>query len=270
MRYASRLDYFLFNALFLRQGLRLSRFANGIRFYYYRPLLEALRVAFPRLAGARRLLRTGGRLVRRASARASTCSCAGARRSSCSCAPSGCARGCAAGGSVAHGRAPSSTCSPRSVRSGVGLGRADRDLVPLALFWRKGPRSERRFLNLSYGAPTRPSDFAKVTSFLITYRDLAVKVGDPIDLRRFARERRAEGEDAVVRKVRRSILVFLYREEKVVEGPTLQPRHRVQEIVLRRPGVRAAIAARARERGRPAGVGARRGREDVPRDRGAT
>ena len=38
MRYASRLDYFLFNTLFVRDGLRLSRFANGIRFYYYGPL----------------------------------------------------------------------------------------------------------------------------------------------------------------------------------------------------------------------------------------
>ena len=38
MRYASRLDYFLFNELFRREGLRLSSFANGLRFYYYRPL----------------------------------------------------------------------------------------------------------------------------------------------------------------------------------------------------------------------------------------
>src|SRR5262245_65015316 len=48
MRYASRLDYFLFNALFLREGLRLSRFANGIRFHYYRPLLEWLRISLGR------------------------------------------------------------------------------------------------------------------------------------------------------------------------------------------------------------------------------
>jgi glycerol-3-phosphate O-acyltransferase len=32
MRYASRLDYFLFNTLFLREGIGLSKFANGIRF----------------------------------------------------------------------------------------------------------------------------------------------------------------------------------------------------------------------------------------------
>ena len=49
MRYASRLDYFLFNALFVREGLRLSRFANGLRFFYYRPLLEALRIGWQAL-----------------------------------------------------------------------------------------------------------------------------------------------------------------------------------------------------------------------------
>ena len=42
MRYASRLDYFLFNWLFLRHGLRLATFANGIRFDYYQPLWQAL------------------------------------------------------------------------------------------------------------------------------------------------------------------------------------------------------------------------------------
>jgi len=48
MRYASRLDYFLFNALFIREGLGLSKFANGIRFYYYRPLWQAIRLVWRR------------------------------------------------------------------------------------------------------------------------------------------------------------------------------------------------------------------------------
>ena len=46
MRYASRLDYFLFNAVFVRAGLRLSSHANGIRFFYFRPLLETLRIGW--------------------------------------------------------------------------------------------------------------------------------------------------------------------------------------------------------------------------------
>ena len=44
MRYSSRLDYFLFNAIFLREGLKLSRFANGIRFFYYRSVFQSLRL----------------------------------------------------------------------------------------------------------------------------------------------------------------------------------------------------------------------------------
>ena len=63
-------------------------------------------------------------------------------------------------------------------------------VVPVALFWRKGPRNQRRFLNLAYGAPTRPSDFAKVTSFLVNYRSMAVKVGEGIDIGAFVEARR--------------------------------------------------------------------------------
>jgi hypothetical protein len=43
MRYASRLDYFLFNTLFLRgRACASRRFANGIHFYYYQPLPRAI------------------------------------------------------------------------------------------------------------------------------------------------------------------------------------------------------------------------------------
>ena len=51
MRYASRLDYFLFNALFLRENLRLSRFANGVRFYYYGSFLKGVRLSLDRFRG---------------------------------------------------------------------------------------------------------------------------------------------------------------------------------------------------------------------------
>ena len=240
MRYASRLDYFLFNTLFVREGLRLSGFANGVRFYYYRPFLEAFRTL---LRGSRRR-REGG-------------------------APEPFARELALSGR-------SQFLFLRTQRIGLFAGRREVveqnrhelddlgeivrgvwdanqpvSLVPLALFWRKGPRAERRFLNLAYGASTRPSDVAKIASFVTTYRGLSVKVGEPIDLRAFIDERKHEGEQAIARKVRRSLLVFLYREEKVVEGPTLRPPHKVQEIVLGDPSVRAAVEAAAREKGLP-------------------
>jgi glycerol-3-phosphate O-acyltransferase len=230
MRYASRLDYFLFNTLFAREGLRLSAFGNGLRFYYYRPLREGLRLLW------RRRRRQGPRAGRRERE---------ARR-----AREAVQRVTAAGesmflflrtarlGSRLRGRrhlleqGKSDLDLLEEVVETVWQGRRAVFLVPLALFWRKGPRAEPRWLNLAYGAPTRPSDFAKVSAFLTTYRGLCIKVGEPVDLAEFVAGRRAEGKGTLVRKVRRSLLLFLYREEKVVEGPTLRPRHKVQEEVL--------------------------------------
>ena len=242
MRYASRLDYFLFNTLFRREGLRLSAFANGIRFYYYRPVLEALRVIWGRPRGvsqdielvrnreyARELTRQGASFflfLRTASLRAQLRS----RRRA-----------------VAEGK------TERDLLTEVVRAASESDrpvhVVPLALFWRKGPRARRRFLNLSYGALTRPSDLAKVTSFLTTYRGLHVKVADPIDLRAFTGGRPGEEATALARMLRRMILTYLYREEKVVEGPVLQPLHRVQELVVRDPAVVAALEERVRTKG---------------------
>lgn len=240
MRYASRLDYFLFNTLFRREGLRLSGFANGLRFWYYRPLRDALRTLARQPRGVpqdvelvrareycRELTREGGSLflfLRTASLRSQLKS----RQ-----------------GRIEQGRQERDLLT-EVIGSAQSSGRAVF-LVPLALFWRKGPRARRRFLNLNYGALTRPNDVSKVLSFLTTYRGLYVKVGDPIDVLGFAATRPNASVPDLARVIRRSILTFLYRSERVVEGPVLQPYHRVQEIVVRSPAVSAAVAEYAAE-----------------------
>lgn len=246
MRYASRLDYFLFNALFAREGLRLSAFANGLSFYYYQPLWGGVRNWLRRRRMAFRRSRRHELDRERSLAKARQVAASGESM-------------------FLFLRTARLTAWLRGREAAVEQGRRELDLldevvdvawrggrpvhlVPLALFWRKGPRSERRFLNLTYGAATRPTDLAKVASFLATYRGLSVKVGEPIDLGAFVAKRREEGRPALVRKVRRSILLFLYREERAVEGPTLRPLHRVQEGVLGDPRVREAIDARAEEK----------------------
>jgi glycerol-3-phosphate O-acyltransferase len=244
MRYASRLDYFLFNELFLREGLSLSRFANGIHFHLYRPLWGYLKAAFGRERGlsaaseherdveyVQRLTREGAPFflfLRTARLRSMLAS----KRSA-----------------VEQGKSELNLLE--SVVASAWDGERPVYIVPLALFWKKGPRVRNRFLNLSYGATTRPSDIAKVTSFLTTYRGLHVKVGDPIDLFSFIETRRDEGRFAIARKVRRAILTFLYREEKVVEGPTLRPRSKVQDLVVGAPEVEAVLAQEASRRELP-------------------
>jgi len=240
MRYSSRLDYLLFNTLFLREGLRLSAFANGIHFYYYRPVLQLLARFLTRRRWrrrdvehredrgfVRRLVREGDSLflfLRTARLRSSWRRLRGRRQR--------------------HDELD----LLQEVVSEIWDSARPVQLVPLSLFWRKGPRKENRFLNLEYGALTRPSDLAKVSSFLATYRDLSVKVGEPIDLSGYIAEHREDGVERVTRLARRSILVHLSREEKVVEGPTLRAPLRIMREVLADRGVRAAIQERAAQR----------------------
>jgi glycerol-3-phosphate O-acyltransferase len=244
MRYASRLDYFLFNALFAREGLRLSGFANGLRFYYYRPFVEALR-SWLRLRRRPRRDRREWELVR---ARACVRAHAREGRSFFLFLRTARLRSWLRGRRHLVEESKRELDLLEEVVQEVWDGERPVFLVPLVIFWRKGPRTAQRFLNLTYGAPTRPSDVAKVTSFLLNFRDLWVKVGDPIDLAAFVAERRPQGQAAIVRMVRRTLLLFLYREEKVVEGPTLRPRHKVQEEVLGDARLAERISELARER----------------------
>ncbi|MEZ4332874.1 MAG: 1-acyl-sn-glycerol-3-phosphate acyltransferase [Myxococcota bacterium] len=238
MRYSSRLDYFLFNVLFLRHGLRLSRFANAIRFYYYRPVLELASIGL-------RLPRGRPREVEHGDDRAAVRDVV--------------ARGQSAFLFLRTQRLKTFLASRKSgkrhdeldliaeVAAASTAGRGERPvyLVPLAIFWTKGPRAENRFLNFDYGALTRPSDFAKVARFVLTYRSLAVKVGDAIDVAAFVRDDARADPTIAARKLRRAILIHLYREEKVAEGPALRPRWRVLREVLSDPGLRAAMQLRA-------------------------
>lgn len=239
MRYASRLDYFLLNALLLRHDLRLSDFSNGIRFDYYASLWRSLRLRYATWRS--------GDLFRRNVDRVDLVDLFETPRSL-----------------FVFLRTERLRAWLRGRRHVASLRRSDREIldcaleevlgrrgcvtvVPVALFWRKGPRNARRFLNLAYGSPTRPSDFAKVTSFLLNYRSMSVKVGEGIDLAEFAAPRPDDRRDALVRKLRRRVLVPLSREEKVVEGPSLRPRHKVAERVLAARRVEAAIQTRAGE-----------------------
>jgi glycerol-3-phosphate O-acyltransferase len=240
MRYASRLDYFLFNTLFVREGLRLSAFANGLSFYYYAPLLRGIGNWLQR----RRLLGAARREADRERAVAKAAQVVRAGESMFLFLRTARLRDVLRGREAAVEEGRRELELLREVVHAVRAGGRPVALVPLALFWRKGPRGQARFLNLSYGGPTRPTDLAKVASFLVTYRDLAIKVGEPMDLAAFLDKRRGQDEESAARKLRRAILLFLHREERAVQGPVLRPRHRVQEAVLRDAHVETAVARR--------------------------
>ncbi|MDE0885309.1 MAG: 1-acyl-sn-glycerol-3-phosphate acyltransferase [Myxococcota bacterium] len=240
MRYSSRLDYLLFNTLFLREGLRLSSFANGIYFTIYRPVPEIIRSLLSRKRGRSRAVEheEDQHKVRQLSqGDASLFLFLRTQRLQTFW------RGL---WNLRH-RQDEFDLVQEVVRE-VRNGGKEVFVVPLSLFWRKGPRTGNRFLNLDYGSLSRPSDLAKVASFLLTYRSLSVKIGEPIDLAHYMAEHRDDGQERVARTVRRSILIYLYRAEKVVEGPTLRSAQRVLGDIMADKGVQAAIRERAMEK----------------------
>jgi glycerol-3-phosphate O-acyltransferase len=241
MRYSSRLDYVLFNTLFLREGLRLSSFANGIRLSIYRPVWQALRQALFRKRGRPQAVvhEEQQQYVRRLTAQGESFFLF-MRTQRLRTFWRGLWR-------MRH-RQDELDLLHEVVRE-TWNGDRDVSVVPLSIFWRKGPRrSPSRFLNLDYGSLSRPSDLAKVGSFLLNYRSLSVKIGEPVDLRAYVAAHRDDGQVRVTRTVRRSLLIHLYREEKVVEGPTLRPAPQVLREILADPGVRAAMQERAAQK----------------------
>lgn len=252
MRYSSRLDYFLFNTLFLRHGLRLSSFANAIHFYYYRPIGSVLSTML-------QLRRGRPREVEHVEDREAVTAEVDASRSLFLFLRTQRLRTFLRRRKSGQRTDELDLISEvvRAVRGRDETGSADQAdadnqgkdrevfVVPLAIFWRKGPRTENRFLNVDYGSLTRPSDFAKVVRFFLTYRSLSVKVGHEINVGAFAAASPEESSSRVAKKIRRAILIYLFREERVVEGPTLRPRWRVLREVLKDSGVRSAMQVRA-------------------------
>lgn len=252
MRYSSRLDYFLFNALFLRHGLRLSGFANAIHFYYYRPLLQLLGIGLRLERGRpREVEHSEDREIVREHVRAGNSVFLFLRTQRLRTFLKRRKSGKRSDELDLMGEVVRTIYEQASEDPDARLEGRAREVfvVPLAIFWRKGPRTQNRFLNVDYGSLTRPSDFAKVTRFLSTYRSLAVKVGDAVDVSLYARAHPDDGWSRVARKIRRAVLIHLYREEKIVEGPTLRPPWRVLREVLDDAGVRAAMAVRASGQG---------------------
>ena len=253
MRYSSRLDYFLFNALFLRHGLRLSKFANAIHFYYYRPIHELLSVMLRRKRGRPREVEHSEECEAvRAHVAAGESLFVFLRTQRLRAFLKRRKKGMRSDeldlmAEVVRDLTARRHAEPKPQEEG----HAAREVfvVPLAIFWKKGPRSENRFLNVDYGSLTRPSDFVKVARFLSTYRSLTVKVGEPVDVRAYAAQDPEAEPQRIARKIRRSILIYLSREEKIVEGPTLKPRWHVLRQVLSDRGVRRAMGELAEAEG---------------------
>jgi glycerol-3-phosphate O-acyltransferase len=239
MRYRSVVDYLLANAVLLREGLPLARFAPGVSTLWCRPLGDALAwfwrrgrpLMSPHLA-CRALVARGEPVLLFMRSRA----VAGRRRRALAAARLG----------------------PQYLRDAVRATQASERpvfLVPLAIFRGKGfQRRESRLATLLYSVQEAPGEAKRLFNYVWNAEETQLTLGREIALDRFVEEHRREGEERLVRRLARALAIFLYREERVVSGPTLLPRRVVRRTVLRDPElarlVRRIAAERAVRRGR--------------------
>ncbi len=123
-------------------------------------------------------------------------------------------------------------------------------LVPQVLVWERHPgKLQSGVVDAVFGTPDSPNFARAAGAFLYARHRAFAKVGQAIDLRRFAQERASEADGEIARKVRGALWHHLAREARVVRGPQLKSAARVAEEVLRDRSLRAAIARTAEERG---------------------
>lgn len=237
MRYRSAIDYLLVNAVLVREGLPLARFAPGVSLAWAGPLRDLIRGVFRRPDRSR-------------AAQHATCAATVASghpaliflRSHAFI--------------VRHRRALAAARIGshflRDVIRGAEEGGRPVFFVPVAIF--RGPgfrRRESRFTTLLYSVQDAPGEAKRLFTYLWAAEDTRLSLGREIGLHRFVDEYGREGEDRFVRRLARTLQIFLYREERVVQGPALLPRRLVRAMVLRDPELTRLTRRMAAERGVP-------------------
>jgi glycerol-3-phosphate O-acyltransferase len=142
-------------------------------------------------------------------------------------------------------------------------------IVPQVFVWSKHPDQARQTLVDSILGPREwPGKVRTVAQFLANYRNVALRAGEPVDLKQFLAQegsdgppsedpgkptpsagspRRVTGDDVLVRRLTYTLLRRLERERRAVIGPTQKPEDRLREEVIRSPKLQKIITDMAGE-----------------------
>ena len=140
----------------------------------------------------------------------------------------------------------------RDVVRAAGAGTRPVFLVPVAIFRGKGfRRKESRIATLLYSVQEAPGEAKRLFNYLWNAEETQLTLGREIALDAFVEDYRREGEERIVRRLARALQIYLYREERLVWGPTLLPRRVVRRQVLRDPELARLVRRVSAERGVP-------------------
>jgi glycerol-3-phosphate O-acyltransferase len=120
-------------------------------------------------------------------------------------------------------------------------------LVPQVFVWSKQPdQAAHSVFDSLLGPREWPGKIRTVTQFLLNYRHVTLRAGEPVDLKAFlATEGGSNGsalpDDVLVRRLTYTLLRRLERERRAVVGPTKKPADRLREEVVRSPKLQKII-----------------------------
>jgi glycerol-3-phosphate O-acyltransferase len=115
-------------------------------------------------------------------------------------------------------------------------------LVPQVFVWTRGP-DERKLsvVDSLFGPREWPGKIRTVTQFLMNWRSVTLRAGDPVDVADFLKTEGDAPIDVLVRRLTYALLRRLERERRAVVGPAKKPADRLREQVVRSPRLQKVI-----------------------------
>ena len=233
MRNRSVLDYLFFNWLYVRLNLPLARFSNGVNMLWWSPLFDAGNQIWTKLRDRLR----NGPMPDPIDAGFTT-------------------RTLRSGNPVLlFLRRPGSWLFRRPQQSRADmieqLIRLQEEseepifIVPQLLLWERRPEyTQRNLVDLLFGERDHPGRLRKILHFLIYHRGAVVRMAEPLDLQAFL-EQSTDSRPRAAKKLRLILRGYLYREKRLIKGPTVKPRAWLLDRIRESPQVQEAIQLEA-------------------------
>ncbi|MBP7125194.1 1-acyl-sn-glycerol-3-phosphate acyltransferase [Myxococcota bacterium] len=123
-------------------------------------------------------------------------------------------------------------------------------LVPLMITWYQAPESYRRsLLDVILGDPLAPGRLRKILSFLWNRRRAQVQAGHPLDLPVFLAEQGDAPEPTLVARLKFLMVNEFLQESKAIRGPLLKTARQIIDEMMRSPPLLEAVTRLAQEEG---------------------
>ncbi len=115
-------------------------------------------------------------------------------------------------------------------------------LVPQILVWERRPEyTQRNLVDLLFGERDHPGRLRKLLHFLIYHRGAVARMGEPVDLRAFVEQLDDVPTVKCAKKLRLVLRGYLYREKRLIKGPTVKPRGWLLDRIRQGPRVQRVI-----------------------------